>query len=65
MNERGITEIGVRPRNLDFIKMGEAFGCHTARPGSIMEFKAILETAFMADRPTLIELREDAEFLGG
>jgi 5-guanidino-2-oxopentanoate decarboxylase len=65
MNESGIPEIGVRPRNPDFIKMGEAFGCHTARPASIAGFKAVLESAFKADRPTLIELREDAAFLGG
>ena len=64
MNERGIPEIGVRLRNPDFIKMGEAFGCHTARPGSIADFKAVLESAFSADRPTLIEVREDAGFLG-
>jgi 5-guanidino-2-oxopentanoate decarboxylase len=65
MNERGIPEIGVRPRNPDFIKMSEAFGCRTARPSSIAAFKTALESAFKADRPTLIEVREDAAFLGG
>jgi 5-guanidino-2-oxopentanoate decarboxylase len=64
MNERGIPEIGVRPRNPDCIKLAEGFGCHTARPSSLMDFKATLRSAFMADRPTLIELREDADFLG-
>ncbi|WP_119305129.1 5-guanidino-2-oxopentanoate decarboxylase [Dongia deserti] len=65
MKERGITEIGVRPRNPDFIKLAEAFGCRTAQPSSIAAFKAALESAFKADRPTLIEMREDAVFLGG
>lgn len=64
MNERGIPEIGVRPRNPDFIKLAEAFGCHTARPCSLTEFKESLKSAFIADGPTLIEVREDAEFLG-
>jgi thiamine pyrophosphate-dependent acetolactate synthase large subunit-like protein len=60
-----IPEIGVRPRNPDFIKMAEAFGCHTARPRGLEEFKASLTFAFLADGPTLIEIREDADFLGG
>ena len=65
MNERAIPEIGVRPRNPDFIKLAEAFGCYTAKPASIAEFKAALGAAFRADRPTLIEVREDAAFLDG
>ncbi|GAB2176606.1 5-guanidino-2-oxopentanoate decarboxylase [Dongia sp. agr-C8] len=63
MNERGIPEIGVRLRNPDYLKLGEAFGCHTARPGSIAEFQDSLRSAFATDRPTLIEVREDAAFL--
>jgi len=63
MNERGIPEIGVRLRNPDYLKLGEAFGCHTTRPGSIAAFQAALQSAFQADRPTLIEVREDSAFL--
>jgi 5-guanidino-2-oxopentanoate decarboxylase len=63
MNERGIPEIGVRLRNPDYLKLGDAFGCYTTRPGSIAEFQAALRSAFQADRPTLIEMREDAAFL--
>jgi 5-guanidino-2-oxopentanoate decarboxylase len=63
MNERGIPEIGVRLRNPDYIKLAEAFGCQTAKPGSLAEFQASLRSAFFADRPTLIEVREDAAFL--
>lgn len=65
MNERGIPEIGVRPRNPDFIKMAQAFGCRTAQPKSLEAFKVDLDTAFRADGPTLIEVREDADFLDG
>jgi 5-guanidino-2-oxopentanoate decarboxylase len=63
MVERGIPEIGVRQRNPDFIKLGKAFGCRTVRPSSLARFKAALRSAFAADGPTLIELREDAPFL--
>jgi len=63
MNERGIPEIGVRLRNPDYMKLGEAFGCHTARPGSLAAFQAALQAAFSADGPTLIEVREDSAFL--
>ncbi len=64
MTERGIPEIGVRQRNPDFIKLARAFGCRTARPSSLDRFKAALRSAFAADGPTLIELREDDPFLG-
>jgi 5-guanidino-2-oxopentanoate decarboxylase len=65
MNERGIPEIGVRLHNPDYLKLGEAFGCHAVRPSSIAEFQGSLRSAFHADRPTLIEVREDATFLAG
>ncbi len=64
MVEKGIPELGVRQRNPDFIKLGKAFGCRTVRPTSLGRFKAALTAAFAADGPTLIELREDAPFLG-
>lgn len=63
MNERGIPEIGVRLRNPDYIGLAKAFGCNSAQPGSLEDFKSTIQLAFAADRPTLIEVREDAEFL--
>jgi 5-guanidino-2-oxopentanoate decarboxylase len=63
MVEKGIPEIGVRQRNPDFIKLGKAFGCRTVRPTSLARFKSALTTAFAADGPTLIEVREDSAFL--
>ena len=63
MVEKGIPEIGVRQRNPDFIKLGKAFGCRTVKPTSLARFKSALATAFAADGPTLIEVREDAAFL--
>ena len=64
MTERGIPEIGVRQRNPDFIQLGKAFGCRTVRATSLARFKSALGAAFEADGPTLIEVREDAAFLG-
>jgi 5-guanidino-2-oxopentanoate decarboxylase len=63
MVEKGIPEIGVRQRNPDFIKLGKAFGCRTVKPTSLGRFKSALQAAFVADGPTLIEVREDAAFL--
>jgi 5-guanidino-2-oxopentanoate decarboxylase len=63
MVERGIPEIGVRPRNPDFIQLGKAFGCRTVRATSLARFKSALRAAFAAEGPTLIEVREDAAFL--
>jgi 5-guanidino-2-oxopentanoate decarboxylase len=63
MVEKGIPEIGVRQRNPDFIKLGKAFGCRTAKPTSLSRLKSALREAFTADGPTLIEVREDAAFL--
>jgi thiamine pyrophosphate-dependent acetolactate synthase large subunit-like protein len=63
MVEQGIPEIGVRQRNPDFIALGKAFGCRTATPDSAAALTAALTTAFRADGPTLIEVREDASWL--
>jgi 5-guanidino-2-oxopentanoate decarboxylase len=63
MTDIGIPEIGVRQKNPDFIALGQAFGCRTARPANLDEFKNQLTAAFKADGPTLIELREDAPYL--
>jgi 5-guanidino-2-oxopentanoate decarboxylase len=63
MVERGIPEIGVRLRNPDFIKLARAFGCRAVRPGSLARLRSALKAAFIADGPTLIEVREDAPFL--
>ncbi|MCH7943507.1 MAG: decarboxylase, partial [Proteobacteria bacterium] len=63
MIEQGIPEIGVNPRNPDYIKLAEAFGAGACRPDSLEAFKTALAHAFAADRPTLIEMRQDAPFL--
>ena len=63
MTARGIPTIGVNQLNPDYIAVAKAFGCKTAQPRSLTEFEQAMRDAFAADRPTLIEMREDASFL--
>jgi thiamine pyrophosphate-dependent acetolactate synthase large subunit-like protein len=63
MNEQGIPEIGVNPRNPDYQMLARAFGCQAARPNSLDAFAAAVEKAVQANVPTLIEVRQDAPFL--
>lgn len=63
MVARGIPEIGVKPRNPDFLALAKAFGAKAVRPRSLAALRASLSRAFRADGPTVIEVREDAPFL--
>jgi 5-guanidino-2-oxopentanoate decarboxylase len=63
MTARGIPTIGVNQLNPDYLTVARGFGCHTARPDSLAAFEASVSAAFAADRPTVIEMREDAAFL--
>ena len=63
MIERKIPPIGVTPENPDYQMLATAFGCHAVRPGSLQEVAEALKAALTADRPTLIEVRQDAAFL--
>jgi 5-guanidino-2-oxopentanoate decarboxylase len=63
MKARGIPTIGVNQLNPDYIAVAKAFGCKTAQPNTLADFERALQDAFAADRPTLIEMREDASFL--
>ena len=63
MIKRGIPQIGVNPRNPDFIKIAEGFGCRAARPTSLEGFCDAVGAALGANVPTVIEVREDAPWL--
>ncbi|MBX6320797.1 MAG: decarboxylase, partial [Rhodospirillaceae bacterium] len=63
MREKGIAEIGVRPRNPDFLALARAFHCEAVRPDSLDALTEALRRAFAARRPTLIEVRQDAAYL--
>lgn len=58
MIAQGIAEIGVSPRNPDYIALARAFGCRTAAPGGPEELGPALEDALAHSGPTLIEMRD-------
>lgn len=65
MLEDDITPTGVTPgRNPDFMALARAFGAHAVRPESLEGLTGAIREAFDAGGPTLIEVREDAEFVG-
>ena len=65
MIELGIPQIGVNPKNPDYLKLAESFGCHATSPDSLESLEAAISAAFTADAPTLIEVRQDAPYLEG
>ena len=58
-----IPRIGVEPKSPDFLKLAESLGCHAHRPSGADDLSRTLKAAFKADRPTLIEVRQDAPWL--
>jgi 5-guanidino-2-oxopentanoate decarboxylase len=63
MDERGIPRIGVEPRSPDFLQLAQSLGCHGVRPAGTQQLAHALREALNADRPTLIEIREDSPWL--
>jgi 5-guanidino-2-oxopentanoate decarboxylase len=63
MDERGIPRIGVEPRSPDFLKLAQSLGCHGIRPAGTQQLAHAVREALNADRPTLIEVREDSPWL--
>jgi acetolactate synthase-1/2/3 large subunit len=64
MQERGIPTIGVDIHTPDLLAVAKAFGCGAERASSLGHLRELLLEAAGADRPTVIEVREDAPFLG-
>lgn len=63
MEKRGIACIGVNTGSPDFLALARAFGCHSERAASYEQLAELLAEGAGADRPTFIELLEDARFL--
>jgi 5-guanidino-2-oxopentanoate decarboxylase len=63
MDRRQIPRIGVQPRSPNFVGLAESLGCHAVRAASADHLTKSLEEALVADRPTLIEIREDSPWL--
>jgi thiamine pyrophosphate-dependent acetolactate synthase large subunit-like protein len=65
MDLRNIPRIGVEPKSPDFLGLARSLGCLATRPASAAEFAQAVRTALAADRPTLIEVRQDSPWLQG
>ncbi len=63
MRARDIPEVSVRPLNPNFKALAESFGCLTAIPQSLADIESEVRRALGADRPTVIIVKQDAEFL--
>jgi thiamine pyrophosphate-dependent acetolactate synthase large subunit-like protein len=63
MKARDIPLVGVEGANPDFPLLAKACGCLTAEPASMEAFQDSVRIAFNADRPTVITVRENSEWL--
>jgi len=63
MQLRQIPLVGVEGINPDFGMLAKSCHCHAITAGSITEFQQAVTSAFDADRPTVISVRENSEWL--
>ncbi len=63
MQAKNIPPIGVKGRNPDFMALADAFGCDAIQPNSAEGLSKAIKDAMQASAPTIINIREDAEFL--
>jgi thiamine pyrophosphate-dependent acetolactate synthase large subunit-like protein len=63
MDRRQIPRIGVEPKSPDFLRLAESLGCNAVRAASAEHLAQCLRDALAADRPTLIEVRQDSPWL--
>lgn len=63
MDQRQIPRIGVEPKSPDFLRLAESLGCHATRAASAGQLAQSVRDALVADRPTLIEVRQDSPWL--
>ncbi len=60
-----IPRIGVEPKSPDFLQLAQSLGCHATRAASPEHLAQSVREALAADRPTLIEVRQDSPWLKG
>jgi 5-guanidino-2-oxopentanoate decarboxylase len=63
MDRQQIPRIGVEPKSPDFMRLAEGFGCHSVRATSADHLAHSVRDALLADRPTVIEVRQDSPWL--
>ena len=63
MDRQHVPRIGVEPKSPDFPRLAESLGCRATRASSAEHLAQSVRDALVADRPTLIEVREDSRWL--
>ncbi len=63
MRAGNVPRVGVDGINPDFLGLARAMHCVAAEPGSAEGFASAVTEALAADRPTLILIHENAEWL--
>ena len=63
MRDGNVPRIAVDGLAPDFKKLAEAMHCHATQPRSFSGLKEDIQKAFKSDRPTLILVREDSDWL--
>ena len=63
MRAGNVPRVGVDGINPDFLGLARAMHCLAVEPGSVEEFANAITEALSADRPTLILIHENAEWL--
>ena len=63
MDQRQIPRVGVEPKSPNFLGLAQSLGCHATRATSAQHLAQAVRDALVADRPTLIEVREDSPWL--
>jgi 5-guanidino-2-oxopentanoate decarboxylase len=63
MDQRQIPRIGVEPKSPDFVKIAEGLGGHGVLAAGADHLAQSVRDALLADRPTLIEIRQDSPWL--
>jgi acetolactate synthase-1/2/3 large subunit len=63
MQNRRIPLIGVDIYTPDFLALAKGFGCNGVRANDFQQLRELLTAAARADRPTVVEVLEDAPFL--
>ena len=63
MDLQQVPRIGVEPKSPDFLQLAQSLGCHAFRAASAEHLAQSVRDALVADRPTLIEVRQDSPWL--
>jgi thiamine pyrophosphate-dependent acetolactate synthase large subunit-like protein len=63
MREANVPRIAVDGLSPDYMALAKAMHCHAVEPTSLNTLSQAVGNAFEADRPTIILVREDSDWL--